>query len=783
MTTPSLPGSTGYGVDIYGTVLYGASQEQSFSVDPFIATQTDYGRISLSWASPNDTDWYVMRLVRSTDGFPSTPSDGTLLMETRSDDVRTSYDDANLTQGVIYYYAVFMSQDAPVWDSGTTYIQSAVIFYNGSYWFSLQASNTGNTPSIGSAWWAPTTYFPAWYPAGQAASLAVKDQGYATRLYDRTPQPYKIVKSDLFANTTIDNPALAHFLSVFGFEFSGMKTEYDNILNLNDVDKVSAANLEWLGQQFGVTTDYISSPRLRRQRIKNASINYRLKGTEQGIHNAIAAITGWDSEIVIGQNMMLNSDQSRFAHPTYDTWRADTNYFVNQLVSYNGFNYKNLVASYGSAQAPTGTNSSNTWWQVQVNGTDNTTLLNPSTKGFSTWGRYLNSGLTISIGNLVGMANPSAPTNNAWNAIYHQMTAGTPYSGTTGVQSVATLSTPSWSSGTNYVINNYVLYNTFYYKATRASGPATSIGAVTPGTNDLYWELQASNIGVGRNQYVRDGIPIPKFNHWDSVIPFKVGDFVEHNGIVYVCLEDNAGQSPTGRYSSNTYWQYVRSSERAFTASLYSGRLSSGTATLGINILWYDEDGNTLFTASKPTFSSIYSRFDTDYANLDGTNDNEGQFTWTTVPSGATYWESTFGQARVNPDAFAALGTKPKYTYIYTSDPRATGVVGYTFGVDYADTTNYDNGVIFRKTSGTNMWFATRTRLVLLLGGIETTKATWSRLQEGDRINIFITSTTITVKKYNRDGTGGMTTLATVTDSNLNTETNYGIIQRYALGT
>lgn len=783
MTTPSLPGSTGYGVDIYGTVLYGASQEQSLSVEPFIATQTDYGRISLSWQSPNDSDWYVMRLVRSTDGFPSTPNDGTILLETRSDGIRTSYDDSSLTQGVIYYYAMFMSQDAPVWDSGTTYIQSAVIFYNGSYWFSLQASNTNHTPSIGSAWWAPTTYFPTWYPAGTVASLAVKNQGYTDHLYDRTPQPYKIVKSDLFSNTTIDNPSLAHFLSLFGFQFDALKTEYDNILHLNDVDKVSASNLEWLGNQFGVSTDYISSPRLRRERVKNASTNYRLKGTEQGIHNAIAAVTGWDSDITIGQNMMLNSDQSAFVHPQYDTWRADTNYFVNQFVTYNGFNYKNLVASIGSAQAPTGANSSNTWWQVQTTAVDTTTLLNPATKGYSTWGKYSTFGLTSSLGTLVGIANPSVPTNNAWNAITFAMSTGTPYSGTAGVQSVAVLSTPNWSNATNYVTNNYVLYNTFYYKATRASGPASPIGFVTPGTNDLYWELQASNVGVGRGQYVRDGIPIPKFNHWDTVIPFSVGDLIEYNGYVYVCLVSNTGQAPTGRYSSNSYWQYVQTSERAFTASLYSGRLSSGTATLGVNILWYDEDGNNLFTATKPTFSSIYSRFDTDYPNLDGTNDNEGQVTWTVVPPGATYWESTFGQARVNPDAFSALGSKPKYTFIWYTDTRATGVVGYTFGVDYEDTTNYDNGVVFRKTTGSNMWFCTRTRLVLFLGGIEVTKASWTRLLEGDRINIFITSGGVTVKKYDRDGTGAMTTLATVADTNLNAEVGYGIIQRYALGT
>lgn len=783
MTTPTLPGSTGYGVDIYGTVLYGYSQPKSLSVEPFLAQQTDYGRISLSWASPNDTSWNRLRLVRSTDGYPSTPSDGTLVLEARVDSIRTSYDDAALTQGVIYYYSIFMSQDAAAWDSGTTYIQSAVIFYNGTYWFSLQASNTNHTPAIGSTWWAPTTYFPTWYPAGSVASLAVKNQGYSTRLYDRTPQPYKIVKSDLFSNTTIDNPSLAGYLSLFGYQFDYMKTEYDQLLNLNDVDLVSAANLEWLGRQFGINTDYISSPRLRRNRIKNASVNYRLKGTWNGIHNAIAAISGWDSELEIGPNMMLNSDQSAFAHPQYDLWNADTNYFVNSFVSYNGFNYKNIVAAKGAAQAPTGTNTSNTWWQVQTSSIDSTTLLNPSTKGISTWGRYLNSGVTSTLDAVVGIQHPTVSATNTWNALRFAVT-NSPVAGLTGVQSIATLSTPSWSSGTNYVPNNYVLSNTFYYKALRNSGPASSIGAVTPGTNDLYWELQASNVGVGRGQFVRDGIPIPRTRSWDAVLPFAEGDNAQYNGILYTCLVSNTGQSPTGRYASNSFWQYVSSAEQAFTASHYTTRTVSATNVQArSHILWYDDDGNTLFTATAPTNPTFFARFDTDYVTLDGNTDNTTGTAWTETPIDVDLWESTFGQARVNPDSFAALVTKPKFATLDIADGRANCVIGYTFGVDYEDTTNYNNGVVFRSAGGNaNRWLCLRDGLSIIAGGLQVSKATWPRLGDFERIQITLNGSSIVVKKYNRDGTGNLTTLASLTDTTYQTFTIHGLTQRYALG-
>lgn len=785
MTTPTAPGSTGYGVDIYGTVLYGYSQPKSLSVEPFLATQTDYGRLTLTWQSPNDTTWDRLRLVRSTAGFVSTPDDGIILLDIRSTNIRTTYDDIDLPQGFIYYYTIFMAQDAAAWDSGTTYIQSAVVFYNGSYWYSLQASNTNHTPSIGSAYWTPTTFFPTWLPAGSAAALAVKDQGYTAHLYDRTPQPYKIVKSDLFSNTIIDNPQLYKFLSLFGFAFSELKTQYDNVLVLNDPDLVSDIDLELLGQELGIKTDYISSPRLRRQRVKNASVNYRMKGTVQGLHNAIADITGWDSDITIGPNMMLNDDQAEFTHPTYDTWRSDTNYFVNQFVSYNGFNYKNLVASFGTAQAPTGTNSSNTWWQVQVGGTDGNTLLNPGTKGINTWGIDIAQGTTV-ITERVGVGSPIAGGNLS-NALQLTITAGSPVTGDAGVISVMPLVTPTWSSGTNfYFRGNYVLYSGNYYVCLKRNGSLDLTGAVTPGTDDRYWKLQAPNVGLGGSQVERDGIPIPTFRSWDSVIAFNKGDIVQYQGVLYVAMLNSVNQPPTGRYASNTWWQYVKPAERAYTASTYSQRAAGAGVKVHEEILFYDKDGNAIAGLGPQTLIPTFANFDTDYQILNGTNDNSTSTTWTefnTVAPPSPLWEGTFGQARVNPDRFAALATKPKYSYIYLPYANSAANIGFTFGIDYTDTTHYEQGIIFRRTGNTSFWFVSRTRLVLVNSGTETTKATWTRLDDGDRIVVNLAGgSNIIVNVYRRDGTGNMNTIANITDGTFLTGTNFGILQRYSLG-
>jgi len=89
--------SKGYGIDIYGIDFYGYSQPADYSVAPFIASQTGYREITLTWASPNVTTWKSLHLVRSVYGFPATAADGTLIQEITPATIIRSYDDPQLT--------------------------------------------------------------------------------------------------------------------------------------------------------------------------------------------------------------------------------------------------------------------------------------------------------------------------------------------------------------------------------------------------------------------------------------------------------------------------------------------------------------------------------------------------------------------------------------------------------------------------------------------------------------------------------------------------------------
>lgn len=790
--------SNGYGIDFYGVAFYGYSQPADYSVAPFQAQQSEYGGLTLVWASPNKTPWKMLLLTRSIYGYPSTPADGLELTRITPSSMVRSYDDVGLTPGHIYYYTMFLSLEAPTWSVSGTYSVGQVVLYNNLYWASSTNGNIGNTPSVGSSFWTNTQYQPTWYPAGYTASLVVTNYGYTPHLYDRTPQPYKVTNSDLFANTIVDNPALFHYLSLFGFHLDMTKTEYDLYLQGNNPDVISGTALDFLGKQLGFDTDYVSSPQLRRQRVKNATVNYRLKGTSQSLHNAIAAITGWDSDIIDSINMLHDGDQSEFAHPKYDLWNPATTYFPNQLIQFNGFNYKNLVQSYGIAQQPSGTSSSNTWWQVQRSTTsaaliDTATLKNPANYtptgtngigGFSTWvpstnSRY-NAAHTVENGVVTGLPHPTDSSVQNWNALAFSNSQSITTDSIANTN-VGIPYTPTWSNSANYVVNNWVVTTGHVYIAIKPSGPATPYGFVTPGTDDTFWEETFIPVtGFNNVQYLRDGTLLPYITKWDSANTYAIGTQVEYFGIIYQAINTNQNSKPSGYYYSNKDWIYLQPSENLYTTSSYMARLTTDTSVKPcfVDVQTWDSTvtGQSYFDGA---YNAYLARFDADYADLNGVNDNTlaalGR-PWAASPSTTNLWRSNYGMASVD----QTLAGTTTYVNLRVSDGRADCVLGITFVTDYTDSVHYGHGILFRYVDANNFWYTTRKTLYKVVAGVETAMATWTRLIDGDRMLILAQGSNVSVYKYNRDASNTLVTLVSLTDSALSTATIHGLIQKYS---
>lgn len=815
--------SNGYGVDFYGIATYGFSQPASYSVTPFTAIQTDYNRISLVWTSPNVTTWKSLILVRSLYGYPSTPIDGTTVLTVTSNAMRTNFDDLGLLSGRIYYYTMFINIEAPTFAAGTTYSISQVVLYNGLYWRSLSNSNTGNTPAVGSAFWINTQYLPVWYPAGYTASLSVTPNNYTNLLYAKVPQPYKVANSDIFANTVTDNPALLHYLSIFGYFLDMTKTEYDLYLQGNNPDVISATSLDILGQQLGLSTDYLSTPQQRRQRVKNAAVNYRIKGTAQSIHNIIAETTGWDSIVTPGINLLRHTDQAQFSSPILDTWDPATTYFPNQLIQFNGYNYKNLVQANGATQQPTGSNTANTWWTPQVRVLDTTTLKNPTTYnpgtggyaigGFSTWGYAepaILNGLPetfTQVGVYTGLPHPTNATIQNWNALGYQFTGTVPSTINALNMSTASPYTATWSNSTNYVIGNYVSNIGKTFKAIKPSGPGTPFGFVTPGTNENFWLplfegfiTTASNVQLDPINWQDDSVPVKQFMSWNSSTKYKIGDQVEFFGIIYQAAIANTNTKPTGYYYSSSNWIYLQPAEISYTTSAYSARLSTNTTTnvsqiaTSLNVLPPLLVPNSLgsfppqggFSIMQQTISSSYgstllrgylSRFEADYADLNGINDNTlsdlGR-PWAATPATANLWRSSYGMASVDQTLFGTT----TYVYLLVSSGIADCDISVTFATDYTDTTHLGHGIVFRYQDASNFWYATRKTLYLVSGGVETVKATYPRIANGGRMTVVCTGLTILINVLT--STYKSTNVVATGSTTLQGATKHGLIQKYS---
>jgi hypothetical protein len=733
-----------------------------------------------------------MILVSSLYGYPNSPADGTVRLTISNSASITSFDDLNLLPGRTYYYTIFVSLESPSWDSGASYSVGSLVLYNGYYWTSLQDSNLGHTPAVGSAFWNNTQINPLWYPAGYGAGLTVADFGYSKYLYDRTPQPYKITTSDIFSNTAVDNPALLHYLSVFGFTLDMTKTEYNLHLQGNNPDIVGAANLDWLGKELGIITDFLASPQLRRNRIDNAAENYRLKGTLQGIHNAIAAISGWDSAITYSANEMLNNDQAAFYHPQYEVWNNSITYFTNQLVQYNGYNYKCLTQAFGAAQAPTGANTSNTWWSPQVSTTttpilDTTTLRNPfnstaAAPRFSTWAP--DPALGKFNGVYTGLPHPTNSAIKNWNALSVQLQAA-PTGNDLAAYGVGSPVSTVWSNATNYVINNFVSTNSGanIWLAKKPSGPGTPYGFITPGTDETFWSpIPVPSSGLpAKYNWIKDSIPVDHTRIWDSATQYSIGDRIVYFGIIYEAVHNNVNSTPTGYYYHNKDWIYIQPADFVYTVSSYEARITTNTSTQSTlaDMTFIDDTLNTSPTFNQATFgldSNYLSRFVADYTDLNGINDNtlaDLNRPWIATTN---LWETSYGMAFVNQSVAGTNTYSPIYYVSGLSDPT----LGITFVTDYADQAHYGHGILFRYQDANNFWYTTRKSLYKVIAGTETLMASWTRLKDGDRMLVQLLSNTITVTAYKRDGSGGTNSLAFVTDSALQSAVRHGMIQKYS---
>lgn len=443
--------------------LYGLPLLSQYGVEPFRATPANYTTIILNWTQPQGTA-LSYRLLSNRYGFPVDQNDGDILMQS-STYFGSSYADLNVIPGTYHYYGIYIE----------------------------------NLPNI-------------WIRAGFASCLSPVNYSSGAWLYSLLPEYFRTINDNELTTDAIGNAYLQQFLNVAGWGLDYLKTQYNVLFNhLNSPLAIPLGDLMNLAEQIGMPF----APELPTATLRKAVADWahvcQERGTPTGIDNHIDLLSGYNVDLQQGKNLMLENDQSCFTDPVQETWNISIGYAVNEMVSYGNYIYK-CIALGNLGNAPTGTTSANTWWQVVQNVDDpRSTLANPATLG--------------------GV--------NTWEAIYPALENGTFLApvGTLvngiGIESPA--SSALWNTNDIRVYNKQVTAQDVMLRS--VSRLSTD---VTPANSAI--------LAPDKLQPIKDGIPVPfaspSLNAWLPSVRYDTGAIVSYGGIPFIASRASTNAPP-----------------------------------------------------------------------------------------------------------------------------------------------------------------------------------------------------------------------------------------------
>lgn len=298
-----------YGSNFYNLFKYGPDTLVDFDATPFTATGipafiNDAGTIKyvkesgysytpsilLTWDAPSG-DWDLLHLVRNNLGFPVTPDDGDLLLETTPSVSQTSYFDTRsssnpkIVEGKTYYYSIFVRRTS---DS-------------------------------------------KWFNAGVALGTAVKNYGTAELMYNYLPFMYRTPSiNGLTTNVSEVNTDLYNFISLYAFEYDKFKTDAENIKARYDISNLNGYLIPAMMNQFGFTYEKEMGLQQGRRLLQNAIAIYSKKGSIAGLKTFVSAFSGYNVTLGIVKNLMLNLNDSSF-EKSVGGWDTATNATLSRI--------------------------------------------------------------------------------------------------------------------------------------------------------------------------------------------------------------------------------------------------------------------------------------------------------------------------------------------------------------------------------------------------------------------------------------------------------------------
>jgi hypothetical protein len=676
-----------YEADFYALSKYGTPLAVDYGVEPFTAEPIGNGRTRVMWNNPTG-NWTGFRLLGSRYGWATTADDGDILLDLPGPTTPGQYTDID----------------------GSTPALSAFRYYT------LYLLISG-----------------VWQRAGMASSLAVTASGSQETLLSFIPRYFRLMQADELTGSS-ENQELRNFAAILAFGVDQLRSYAKTLPSANDPHVVHLSDLESLASQFGVEYLHALPARLMRQRVTNASLLSKSRGTLAGLRDVVGLSAGFDIEIVHGRNLMLTQDQSSFYDPVqYPDWNSSRQYVgpdtVNNrpgdrvLFAGNEFEAK-AIGSLGDAQKPPLTATDNTWWKA-LNRHNDGTLYRAKSANISTWQALLQG--------------PEAPLYctlpiDATDPL--SVNVGGSFDSHTGRNDPNILVVKNTNAGTKDVL-------------------VRSLSYLSAGTT---WDPET---------VIRYGVPVPRATEvWDASVDYSRGDIVLHKGRPWRAIKAALGAQPPGEPDGDDVWEALGFDERirmcfsAFAHGPLTGTAGTGGLVVESRVSLFDEHGQLLTTLSAKSTAAFLDTF---------TRQSTG--VWTTrvadVRPSTQTWGVVTGSNWVVANGLAYPVNPAATQLTRITSLAANGRVAVTFAKSAFP--GRTHGLAVRISDASNYIRASRTKIEKVAAGVVTTLATYSSsLGEGDRLMLDLNGNVITVYKNGAQ-------VAQVTDSLNSAVAQHGI--------
>jgi hypothetical protein len=305
-----------------------------------------YDGIAVYWGVPDNTasyPWESAVLVRSGFGYPSTPSDGTILRSRSTTEPYSEYFlDSPLIPGRWYYYSVLL------------FIKDK------------------------------------WVVADKAHAVVPIYYGHGQEMYRLLPPFYQLQEETQWAGT--ENGILSRLLATVGYDLDLTRTLTEGIEQIYDMDRAPVPFLERLGKDnFGAEFYDKVGPARYRSFVAREKQLFNSRGTISGLRGTVEALSQYKTSVKNGVNEFLLRDDSDFSRSSGNWARMPygiSRFLLNEFSSTNTTFYGNLSNSYGSTLVGTGYESSNYGGVVAGYAIDNYGSINYGYSGISSLTGY-----------------------------------------------------------------------------------------------------------------------------------------------------------------------------------------------------------------------------------------------------------------------------------------------------------------------------------------------------------------------------------------------------------